>query len=159
MVSGSPGSVVGLVLRLDFVTFGMAWTLRSGQLSDVESVLQLWAQAGAEPTHTDDVESLGLLIVHNPSALIVAVEGGAIVGSGIAAWDGWRGSVYRLVVAPRLRRLGLGRRLLQEAESRLSIPGALRLQAIVVETESKAVGFWQASGWDEQVHRIRFVKG
>ncbi len=137
----------------------MAWTIRAGYHSDIESVLDLWAQAEAEPTHTDDVTSLGNLIEHDPSALIVAVDADRIVGSVIAAWDGWRGSVYRLVVAPRHQRLGLGRQLLDEAESRLSAAGALRLQAIVVETEPKAKGFWQASAWEQQVHRLRFVKG
>jgi ribosomal protein S18 acetylase RimI-like enzyme len=137
----------------------MAWSIRVGQLSDVESVLHLWAKAEAEPTHTDDIESLGMLIEHNPSALIVAEDGGSIVGSVIAAWDGWRGSVYRLVVAPSHRRLGLGSQLLHEAESRLSADGAVRLQAIVVETEPMAAGFWQASEWEQQIHRLRFVKG
>jgi ribosomal protein S18 acetylase RimI-like enzyme len=137
----------------------MTWTIRAGQLSDVGSVLHLWAEAEAEPTHTDDFESLGVLIEHNPSALIVAEDGRSIVGSVIAAWDGWRGSVYRLVVAPSHRRLGLGGQLLREAESRMSAKGAVRLQAVVVETDPKAAGFWQASGWEQQVYRLRFVKG
>jgi len=53
----------------------------------------------------------------------------------------------------------LGRQLLRAAESRLAADGAVRSQAIVVETDPKAAGFWQASGWEQQVHRIRFVKG
>jgi ribosomal protein S18 acetylase RimI-like enzyme len=139
----------------------MAWTIRPGGLDDVGSVLQLWAEAEAEPTHTDDAGSLRLLIHHDPSALIVAVgsDNGSIVGSVIATWDGWRGSVYRLVVAPPYRRLGLGRQLLDGAEARLFETGAVRLQAIVVDTAPTATGFWRASGWEEQDHRLRFVKG
>ena len=137
----------------------VAWSLRAGQLNDVDPVLRLWVAAGAEATHTDDLESLSALVAHDPSALIVAEEDGSIVGSVIAAWDGWRGSVYRLVVAPSHRRLGLGRQLLSEAEARLSAVGAVRLQAIVVESERKAMGFWRESGWDRQVDRVRFVRG
>jgi ribosomal protein S18 acetylase RimI-like enzyme len=137
----------------------MASVLRTGQSSDLEAILQLWARAEAEPSHTDDVESLSRLIERDPSALIVAEDGRSIVGSVIAGWDGWRGSIYRLVVAPSHRRLGLGRRLLLEAEARLAAQRCVRLQAIVVETESKAMGFWQASGWEQQVHRSRFVHG
>jgi ribosomal protein S18 acetylase RimI-like enzyme len=98
-------------------------------------------------------------VTHDPSALLVAEDEGSIVGSVIAAWDGWRGSVYRLVVAPSHRRLGLGRQLLGAADARLSAVGAIRLQAIVVETEPKAIGFWRESGWDRQIHRVRFVRG
>jgi hypothetical protein len=28
-----------------------------------------------------------------------------------------------------------------------------------VETEPAATGFWRAGGWQEQRHRLRFVKG
>ena len=137
----------------------MAWTIRPGQPADVESVLHLWSTSGAEPSHTDDAASLTALIGRDPAALILAEDRSSVVGSVIAGWDGWRGSVYRLVVAPSHRRLGLGRRLLHHAEVHLSAEGAIRLQAIVVETEPQAVGFWQASGWEQQVQRFRFVKG
>jgi ribosomal protein S18 acetylase RimI-like enzyme len=90
---------------------------------------------------------------------MVAEEDGSIVGSVIAAWDGWRGSVNRLVVAPSHRRRGLGRQLLAAAEARLAAVGAVRMQAIVVETEPEAIGFWRESGWERQVRRVRFVRG
>src|SRR5450631_438283 len=126
----------------------MAWVLRTGQFSDLEAVLQLWARAKAEPSRTDDVENLSRLIEHDPSALIVAEDGRSIVGSVIAGWDGWRGSISRLVVAPSHRRLGLGRRLLPEAEARHEAQRCAPLQAIVVDTESEAMGSWHASWWE-----------
>jgi ribosomal protein S18 acetylase RimI-like enzyme len=137
----------------------VTWTLRTGQLSDIDSVLALWVESGAEPTHTDDVESLITLLARDPSALLLAEEDGAVIGTVIAAWDGWRGSIYRLAVSPAHRRQGLARRLLRESEVRLSAMGAVRLQAIVVETESNAIDFWRASGWERQVQRARFVRG
>jgi ribosomal protein S18 acetylase RimI-like enzyme len=137
----------------------VVWSLRSGELSDVDRLLRFWVESGAEPTHTDDVGSLTALLAHDPSALIIAEEDGSVVGSVIAAWDGWRGSVYRLAVAPTHRRLGLGRQLLGAAETRLSAAGGVRLQAIVVATDRNAMGFWQESGWERQVDRVRFVRG
>jgi ribosomal protein S18 acetylase RimI-like enzyme len=134
-------------------------TLRSAGVDDIAGVLALWQEADAEPTHTDDADSLGRLLSYDPEALLVAELGEELVGSVIAGWDGWRGSIYRLVVAPPQRRTGLGRRLVGEAERRLSDRGAVRMQAIVVEDHAQALGFWQASGWEEQVKRIRFVTG
>ena len=122
-------------------------------------VLALWHEAGAEPTHTDDAQSLVRLIDHDADALVVAEVDDHVVGSVMAAWDGWRGSVYRLVVAPAHRRQGLGRRLVEVAEQRLAGAGALRVQAIVVETDPRATAFWRAIGWEQQVARVRFVKG
>jgi ribosomal protein S18 acetylase RimI-like enzyme len=134
-------------------------TLRSAGMDDIDDVLDLWQQSDAEPTHTDDHDSVRRLIIYQPGALIVADTGQQLVGSVIAGWDGWRGSIYRLVVAPAHRRTGLGRRLVAEAERRLSAMGAVRLQAIVVETDARAAGFWQNSGWEQQTARLRFVRG
>jgi ribosomal protein S18 acetylase RimI-like enzyme len=133
--------------------------IRAATADEAGAVLELWRDADAEPTHTDDVDSIRLLMDHDPSALIVAVEGGRIIGSVIAGWDGWRGSIYRLAVAPDHRRSGLGRRLLDAAEARIAALGGVRLQAIVVETDSRATAFWRASGWQQQTERLRFVKG
>jgi ribosomal protein S18 acetylase RimI-like enzyme len=137
----------------------MARDVRVGQPSDIDSGLALWVEAEAEPTHTDDVASLTVLMARDPSALLVADEDGLIVGSVIAAWDGWRGSIYRLVVSPSHRRQGLGSQLLGEAERRLSAVGAVRRQAIVVESSSGAMDFWRESGWERQDERVRFVRG
>jgi ribosomal protein S18 acetylase RimI-like enzyme len=137
----------------------MSITLRSGEGRDASAVLNLWLIADAAPTHTDDVDSLLRLVTFDRDALVVAEEDGAMVGTVIAAWDGWRGSIYRLVVDPTHRRTGLGRRLLDEAERRLRARGAVRLSAIVVATDSTATGFWQASDWQRQTERLRFVQG
>ena len=137
----------------------MTPTVRIGSTSDIEAVLLLWTGSGSEPTHTDDAPSVQAFIEHDGSALLVAEDRGELVGSVLAGWDGWRGSVYRLAVAPSHRRRGLARRLLAEAEAHLHSVGGRRLQAIVVETEPAATGFWRAGGWEEQRHRLRFVKG
>lgn len=134
-------------------------SIRPATQADVPAVIALWHAAEVEPTHTDDMESVSQLLGRDPGALIVAEADHGLVGSVIAAWDGWRGSIYRLAVEPSQRRRGLGRRLVQAAESRLSEAGAARLQAIVVETDLDAVAFWRTSGWEQQVERLRFVRG
>ena len=127
--------------------------------SDAVAMLALWREADAEPSRTDDIESVQRLIGHDFGAVIVAELDDRMVGSVIAGWDGWRGSIYRLAVAPAYRRRGIGRRLLEAAESRLSGLGAVRCHAIVVESDDGANGFWRASGWEEQKGRRRFVLG
>jgi ribosomal protein S18 acetylase RimI-like enzyme len=133
--------------------------LRVADTADIEEVLALWRRADAVPSHTDDAACLLRLIDADADALILAEEGGAIVGTVIAGWDGWRGSIYRLAVLPTHRRRGMGRQLLERAEERLFRAGGRRLQAIVVEGDDQAVVFWRTSGWEEQVERLRFVKG
>ena len=132
-------------------------TLRSGRAQDAHAILDAWREAEAEPTTTDDTERVLRLMTADADALIVADDGGRLVGTVIAAWDGWRGGIYRLAVVPGHRRQGLGQRLVEEAVRRLGARGAARLSAIVVDDDKGAIAFWTAMGWRRQTARARFV--
>ena len=145
----------GLIERMDVHDH---WMVHNATEDDIASVLDLWAAAGSLPTVTDSPDGLARLLAADPQALLVAELGGVIVGSLIAAWDGWRGSFYRLAVSPEHRRKGLATVLLREGERRLRERGAVRLTAIVADDEAGVTGFWQAAGYERQKHRARFVR-
>jgi ribosomal protein S18 acetylase RimI-like enzyme len=135
----------------------MEIALRPATVDDIDDVLAFWVHA-AEPTSTDSADALGTLLHRDPGALIVGEMDGKIVGSVIAGWDGWRGSIYRLAVGPEHRRRGLGRLLLRAAEDRLRGLGVRRSHAIVVESNAGAVAFWDATDWEHQAGQLRFAK-
>src|SRR2546430_1375210 len=111
---------------------------------------------------SDTLEELTRLVrsAHG-DGFLVAVRSGSIVGSVIGAWDGWRGNIYRLAVAPEARRRGLARRLVREAERVLWRKGARRLSALVERHEAQAVAFWDAladAGYQRDPRMMRYVK-
>jgi ribosomal protein S18 acetylase RimI-like enzyme len=134
--------------------------MRAATAADIPEVLAFWRQA-ADPTSTDSSEALASLLARDPGALIVAVAAadGKIMGTVVAGWDGWRGSVYRLAVEEQHRRAGLGTELLRAAESRLAELGARRMYAIVVGSSDDALRFWEASDWEYQHGQRRYAKG
>jgi ribosomal protein S18 acetylase RimI-like enzyme len=135
------------------------WTIRHASKHDAERVLALWNVAGSAETVTDTRKGVLCLLDADPEALLVAEsDGGEIVGTLIAAWDGWRGSFYRLAVHPDRRREGLATALLREAERRLQARGAARFTAIVTDDDPDAMGFWAATGYEQQQSRARFVR-
>lgn len=134
------------------------WMIRSATERDIASVLGLWETAGSPPSVSDTREGLARLLSTDRDALLLAESGGVVVGSLIAAWDGWRGSFYKLVVRPGYRRQGLATALLRAGERYLRARGAVRLTAIVVEDDPAAMGFWQAACYERQQHRARFVR-
>ena len=134
------------------------WTIRFGTRDDLDAVLDLWAASGAKPTVTDGVQPLRSLLAIDPGALLVAELRAEAIGSLIAAWNGWRGSFYRLAVRPDHRRRGLATHLVREGEERLRQRGAVRVDAVVDADEVTAMAFWKAMGYERQRDRTRFVR-
>ena len=98
--------------------------IRTARTGDFEAVLDLWQRArSAAATTADDEDVLARLIEHTDDALLVAELDGRIVGVLVAAWDGWRGNMYRLAVLPERRRAGVGRRLVEAGHERLRRKG------------------------------------
>ena len=85
--------------------------MRRAGRADAPAVLELWAEARSEHASTADrIDDLERLIGDSPATLLVAERDGEIVGVLIAAWDGWRGNMYRLAVRTGQRRQGIGSR-------------------------------------------------
>jgi len=125
---------------------------------DTESILQLWKAAGSVPSVTDTADDICRMVAIEHAAFILALYDDAIIGSIIAAFDGWRGNIYRLSVHPQFRRRGIGRALLAEAEKVFAQWRVKRISALVMRDHPWAMGFWQAAGYvlddqDARFHR------
>lgn len=94
----------------------------------------------------------------DPNSLLVAESAGAIVGTIIAGWDGWRGHLYRLAVDPDSRGRGIGRLLVKAAEDRLRSLGAIRFDAMVLSGNALGEVAWEAMGYRPQKDRTRWVR-
>jgi ribosomal protein S18 acetylase RimI-like enzyme len=135
--------------------------IRPCRLEECAAVLAMWARAGAIPSPTDTLEEVSCLVRGHADSLLVAIRQGSIIGSIIGGWDGWRGNIYRLAVAPEARRAGLARGLVDAAERMLVSKGARRISALVERHEAHAVGFWDAladRGWHRDERMMRYIK-
>jgi ribosomal protein S18 acetylase RimI-like enzyme len=133
-------------------------TTRAARLDEVGAILALWREAGAAPSATDTADDVAAVIASTHSWLLVAENDGRLAGTLIAAWDGWRGHLYRLAVHPELRRRGIATALLREAERALEAAGAKRIAATVLVDQPGPVGFWESAGYTEQAGRGRFTR-
>jgi ribosomal protein S18 acetylase RimI-like enzyme len=132
--------------------------IRPAVASDIAEVLALWRAAGAVPGATDDDPSVRALLAVDPSALLVADIDGRVAGTLIAAWDGWRGNMYRLAVLPEHRRAGVAGALVRAGEARLEDLGCRRITALVVGHHDDAVAFWSSAGYEHQACTRRYVR-
>jgi ribosomal protein S18 acetylase RimI-like enzyme len=138
-----------------------AAVIRPARPEEVEQVLGLWREADTTPSVTDNREEVLKLLAEPAAVLLVAEADGRLVGTVIGGWDGWRGNIYRLAVAPRYRRRGLARLLVAEADRSLHRMGARRITALVEGDHPWATDFWDslaASGYRYDEGMRRYVK-
>jgi ribosomal protein S18 acetylase RimI-like enzyme len=123
----------------------------------VPAVLDLWAGARSEHASTPDsrADVERLTAADSPAALLVTEQAGEIVGVLIAAWDGWRGNMYRLAVRAGNRREGVGLALTRAGEAYLRERGVRRVTALVAYDDEAAGRFWEAAGYprDREIGR------
>jgi ribosomal protein S18 acetylase RimI-like enzyme len=135
--------------------------IRGVLTEELPAVLSLWKEAGVTPPSlTDSIEGLALLLQEPAALLLVATIDTKIVGSVIGGWDGWRGNIYRLAVAPEYRRKGIARRLVREISRALFERGAQRLSALVEHEHPWAMEFWSSLrdlGFERDPKFVRFI--
>ena len=125
--------------------------------TDIPALLDLWRDSEGEPSPTDDKDAIEKCLAHDQESIILAWEGGQLVGSIIASWDGWRGNVYRLAVAPTHRRRGIGTGLVQRAEARLTRLGARRITGLVFDSNEVSLALFRRHGWNVTPRLLRLV--
>lgn len=127
--------------------------IRSFQLADQDAVISLWEQCGLTRPWNDPRRDIARKLTVAPELFLVATDGGEIVGSAMAGYDGHRGWVNYLAVVPSMRGHGLGRRLMETAERLLEARGCPKLNLQVRAGNSGVLEFYRRLGYgvDETV--------
>ncbi len=112
--------------------------IRTARLEDHDQLLCLWSAAGLKPSRADTPEALARKLERDPDLFLVVEEQGRIVASIMGSYDGRRGWINRLAVAPERRRRGVATRLLTLVEARLRARGCLKVN-LLIEPDNAAV--------------------
>ncbi|MEU1806500.1 GNAT family N-acetyltransferase [Streptomyces sp. NPDC019937] len=132
--------------------------IRAAGPSDVDTVLAFWREAAEGTSISDDRAGVARLIARDPESLLLAERDGALAGTVIAGFDGWRCHLYRLAVHPAHRRRGVATALLAAAEERFAALGGRRGDAMVLDANALAHHAWSAAGYAREPQWSRWVK-
>ena len=108
---------------------------RACTTDDIDAVLEFWRTA-----------TLGGS-TNNAELFFTVWDGNVLVGTVIAAWDGWRAHFARLSVKPEYRRQRIARELVERAEKLLTDRGAKRVYADILKDSPEAFDFWRSVGF------------
>ena len=123
--------------------------IRSYGQDDRSEVVQLWRDCGLAMPHNDPVKDIHRKLSVQSELFLVGVAQGQIIATIMAGYEGHRGWLNYLAVAPNVRRSGLGRQMVLEAEKRLYALGCPKVNLQVRTSNREALHFYKKIGYGE----------
>ena len=122
--------------------------VRAYRDTDHEGVVSLWREVFPDAP-ARNVPEFDIARKRNlqPELFLVAVRETRVVGTAMAGFDGHRGWLHLVAVAPEFRRSGVGSKLLREAESRLIRLGCPKLNLQIRGANNHVVRFYESLGF------------
>ncbi|MBN1412671.1 MAG: GNAT family acetyltransferase [Spirochaetales bacterium] len=123
------------------------FSIRIYNASDQAEVIALWKQSKLLVAWNDPAIDIERKTDFQPELFFVATLSGKIVGTVMAGYEGHRGWINFLCVAPDLRFKGYGKRLMLHAEEELKKLGCLKINLQVRSSNKGVAAFYERIGF------------
>ena len=121
--------------------------IRAYRASDEEAVIRLWQDCGLVVPWNDPHKDIQRKLRVQADLFLVGFVEDRLVATIMAGYDGHRGWINYLAVAPDLRRNGIGRRMVEQVELRLRALGCPKINLQVRASNVDVVSFYEAIGY------------
>jgi ribosomal protein S18 acetylase RimI-like enzyme len=125
----------------------MKMEVRPFDPSDEAAVVQLWRDCGLVVPWNNPHKDLQRKLKVQPEMFIVGCSDEQVIATVMAGYDGHRGWINYLAVHPDHQRNGIGRRMMEEAESRLRATGCPKINLQVRSSNAAVIEFYKAIGF------------
>lgn len=127
--------------------------IRAFRPDDESAVIALWQACGLIRPWNDPRKDIARKLTVQPELFLVGTVDAAVMASVMAGYEGHRGWVNYLAVAPRFRGQGHARALMQHVEALLLQRGCPKVGLLVRNSNREALEFYRHLGYaqDESV--------
>jgi len=122
-------------------------TIRPYQPSDEPQVIELWHACNLVVPWNDPKQEIALKMQVQPELFLVGITDERVVATVMAGYDGHRGWLYSIAVAPDKQRQGWGRRMVEAAEARLKALGCLKVNLQIRASNAAVIDFYRILGF------------
>ena len=123
--------------------------IRPATAADRSSVIALWETVFPDdPPHRAPPKVFDAKLAVQDDMLLVAVEDGAVVGTTMAGYDGFRGWLYKVAVSPQHQRRGLATALVRHAIRTLRSAGCTKVNLQIRATNLEVREFYESLGFE-----------
>lgn len=127
----------------------MTLAIREFGEGDEAQVVDLWARCGLVRPWNDPRKDIARKLRVQRELFLVGVNGGRIVATVMAGYEGHRGWINYLAVEPDCRRQGVARALMAAAEERLHVLGCAKINLQIRADNRDAIAFYRRIGFAE----------
>jgi ribosomal protein S18 acetylase RimI-like enzyme len=125
----------------------MLMQIRPYQSQDEEAVVSLWRRCDLVRPWNDPHKDIRRKLKVRPDWFLVGVIDGQLVACVIAGYEGHRGWLNYLAVAPEHQRHGLARAIVTEAERLLRDAGCPKINLQIRTSNSGVIEFYRRLGY------------
>ena len=113
----------------------------------LNDVVELWRKCNLVAPQNDPVEDIRKKVGFQPELFFVGLLNGRVVGSIMVGYEGHRGWINYLAVAPEYQRRGYGGQLVQKGINELRKMGCLKVNLQVRNTNAAVISFYKHLGF------------
>ena len=125
----------------------MKTIIRAYEIHDEIPVVQLWSECGLVVPWNNPRRDIHRKLEVQPEMFLVGCSDGQIIATVMAGYEGHRGWINYLAVHPDYQRMGIGRRMMNEAEIRLRAVGCPKINLQVRSTNTDVIEFYKRIGY------------
>ena len=136
-------------------------SIRAFRESDEPAVIDLWKSVfNYSAPHNDPALAIRMKCAVDPEFLIVAIRDGKLAGTVMGGYDGHRGWIYLLAVAPEFRRRGIATKLVEFVERALVEKGCIKVNLQVLASNADVTSFYEKLGYqvEERINLGKLLK-
>ncbi|MXW50942.1 MAG: GNAT family acetyltransferase [Gammaproteobacteria bacterium] len=123
--------------------------IRPATAADRSSVIALWETVFPDdPPHNAPAKVFDAKLAVQDDMLLVAVEDGAVVGTTMAGYDGFRGWLHKVAVSPQHQGRGLATALVRHAIRTLRSAGCIKVNLQIRATNLEVREFYESLGFE-----------
>ena len=128
-------------------TSHMQLVIRPFQAADESAVVGLWHQCGLVVPQNDPYQDIAIKMAFQPELFFVGTLDGEVVATVMAGYEGHRGWINYIAVAPHYQRHGIGSQMMQRAEEALRALGCPKINLQVRESNQDVIAFYESLGF------------
>jgi ribosomal protein S18 acetylase RimI-like enzyme len=128
--------------------------IRTFEDADTEAVVALWHECGLTRPWNDPHRDIERKLTTQPELFLVGIRDDRLIATAMIGFDGHRGWVYYLAVAPEHRGAGHARALMIEAERLLTDLGCPKIMLMVRAENTVVIDLYEHLGYQLEDTRV-----